>query len=39
LRRQRLIAGKSAIEDLDRLPAASLDSAEVRALHAETHAP
>jgi succinate dehydrogenase/fumarate reductase flavoprotein subunit len=33
------IAGKSAIEDLDRLPAPSLDAAEVRALHAETHAP
>jgi succinate dehydrogenase/fumarate reductase flavoprotein subunit len=33
------IAGKSAIEDIDRLPAPSLDSAEVRALHAETHAP
>jgi succinate dehydrogenase/fumarate reductase flavoprotein subunit len=33
------IAGKSAIEDLDRLPAPSLDGAEVRALHAETHAP
>ena len=33
------IAGKSAIQDLDRLPAAALDSAEVRALHAETHAP
>ena len=33
------IAGKSAIEDLDRLPAAALDTAEVRALHAETRAP
>jgi succinate dehydrogenase/fumarate reductase flavoprotein subunit len=33
------IAGKSAIEDLERLPAPSLDAAEVRALHAETHAP
>ena len=30
------IAGKSAIEDLDRLPTPSLDAAEVRALHAET---
>ena len=33
------IAGKSAIEDLERLPAPSLDAAEVRALHAETNAP
>jgi succinate dehydrogenase/fumarate reductase flavoprotein subunit len=33
------IAGKSAIEDLERLPQPSLDEAEVRALHAETHAP
>jgi succinate dehydrogenase/fumarate reductase flavoprotein subunit len=33
------IAGKSAIEDLERLPAPSLDHAEVRALHAEIHAP
>jgi succinate dehydrogenase/fumarate reductase flavoprotein subunit len=33
------IAGKSAIEDLERLPAPSLDHAEVRALHAETNAP
>jgi succinate dehydrogenase/fumarate reductase flavoprotein subunit len=33
------IAGKSAIEDIERLPAPSLDAAEVRALHAETHAP
>ena len=33
------IAGKSAIEDLDRLPPPSLDAAEVRALHAETNAP
>jgi succinate dehydrogenase/fumarate reductase flavoprotein subunit len=33
------IAGKSAIEDLDRLPAPALDPAEVRALHAETNAP
>src|SRR5689334_3486015 len=33
------IAGKSAIEDLDRLPTRSLDAAEVRALHAETNAP
>jgi succinate dehydrogenase/fumarate reductase flavoprotein subunit len=33
------IAGKSAIEDLERLPPPSLDAAEVRALHAETHAP
>ena len=30
---------QSAIEDLDRLPAPALDAAEVRALHAETHAP
>ena len=33
------IAGRSAIEDLDRLPARKLDAAEVRALHAATHAP
>ena len=33
------IAGKSAIEDLERLPPPSLDAAEVRALYAETHAP
>jgi succinate dehydrogenase/fumarate reductase flavoprotein subunit len=33
------IAGKSAIEDLDRLPSPSLDDAEVRALYAETQAP
>jgi len=33
------IAGKSAIEDLDRLPAPSLDAAEVGALHAESNAP
>jgi succinate dehydrogenase/fumarate reductase flavoprotein subunit len=33
------IAGRSAIEDLDRLPTPSLDAAEVRALHAETNAP
>ena len=33
------IAGRSAIEDLDRLPPAKLDEAEVRALHAETMAP
>jgi succinate dehydrogenase/fumarate reductase flavoprotein subunit len=33
------IAGKSAIEDLERLPAPALDAAEVRALHAETNAP
>src|SRR4051812_790813 len=33
------IAGKSAIENIDRLPATSLDAAEVRALNAETHAP
>lgn len=30
------IAGRSAVEDLDRLPAPALDAAEVRALHAET---
>jgi succinate dehydrogenase/fumarate reductase flavoprotein subunit len=33
------IAGKSAIEDLDRLSQPSLDQAEVRALYAETQAP
>jgi succinate dehydrogenase/fumarate reductase flavoprotein subunit len=33
------IAGRSAIEDLDRLTPPKLDAAEVRALHAETHAP
>ena len=33
------IAGRSAIEDLDRLPQARLDATEVRALHAETLAP
>ena len=33
------IAGRSAVEDLDRLPPPALDAAEVRALHAETHAP
>jgi succinate dehydrogenase / fumarate reductase flavoprotein subunit len=33
------IAGRSAIEDLERLPDAALDPAEVRALHAETFAP
>jgi succinate dehydrogenase/fumarate reductase flavoprotein subunit len=33
------IAGKSAIEDHDRLPPPSLDDAEVRALYAETQAP
>jgi succinate dehydrogenase/fumarate reductase flavoprotein subunit len=33
------IAGKSAIEDLERLPPPALDQAEVRALHAETNAP
>ena len=33
------IAGRSAIEDLDRLPQGKLDEAEVRALHAETMAP
>ena len=33
------IAGRSAIEDLDRLPTAKLDAAEVRALHDEANAP
>jgi succinate dehydrogenase / fumarate reductase flavoprotein subunit/fumarate reductase flavoprotein subunit len=33
------IAGKSAIEDLDRLPPPKLDAAEVQALFAETRAP
>ena len=33
------IAGRSAVEDLDRLPAPKLDAAEVRALHAETFVP
>lgn len=33
------IAGRSAIEDLERLAAPQLDAAEVRALHAETFAP
>src|SRR5262249_41852044 len=33
------IAGKSAIEDLDRTPEPKLDPAEVRALHAEVQAP
>jgi succinate dehydrogenase/fumarate reductase flavoprotein subunit len=33
------VAGKSSIEDLDRLPAPKLDAAEVRALQAETTAP
>jgi len=33
------IAGKSAIEDLERLSTPSLDAAEVRALHAESNAP
>jgi succinate dehydrogenase/fumarate reductase flavoprotein subunit len=33
------IAGRSAVEDLDKLPPPTLDAAEVRALHAETHAP
>jgi succinate dehydrogenase/fumarate reductase flavoprotein subunit len=33
------IAGRSAVEDLDRAPVPALDPAEVRALHAETHAP
>ena len=33
------IAGKSAIEDIERLPQPSLDAAEIRALHAETQAP
>jgi succinate dehydrogenase/fumarate reductase flavoprotein subunit len=33
------IAGKSAIEDLDRLPPPSLEAGEVRALHAEINAP
>src|SRR5215212_4369819 len=33
------IAGRSAIEDLDRLPVPSIDQAEVAALHAETTAP
>jgi succinate dehydrogenase/fumarate reductase flavoprotein subunit len=33
------IAGRSAIEDLERLPTPKLDGAEVRALHAETRAP
>jgi succinate dehydrogenase/fumarate reductase flavoprotein subunit len=33
------IAGKSAIDDLERLPAPALDAAEVRALHAEINAP
>ncbi len=33
------IAGRSAIEDLDRLPPSKLDATEVRALHAETVAP
>jgi succinate dehydrogenase/fumarate reductase flavoprotein subunit len=33
------IAGRSAIEDLDRLPPAKLDAAEVHALYAETKAP
>jgi succinate dehydrogenase/fumarate reductase flavoprotein subunit len=32
------IAGKSAIEDLERMPSPSVDAAEVRALHAETQA-
>jgi succinate dehydrogenase/fumarate reductase flavoprotein subunit len=33
------VAGRSAIEDLDRLPPAKLDAAEVQALYAETKAP
>ena len=33
------IAGRSAIEDLDRLPPPKLDADEVRALHAEINAP
>src|SRR4029079_7559667 len=33
------IAGRSAIEDLDRTPEPKLDTAEVRALHAEVRAP
>jgi succinate dehydrogenase/fumarate reductase flavoprotein subunit len=33
------IAGRSAVEDLERLPAPALDAAEVRALHAESFAP
>lgn len=33
------IAGRSAIEDLDRLPAPKLDAAEVRALHDEARQP
>ena len=33
------IAGRSAVEDLERLPAPALDAAEVRALHAEAFAP
>ena len=33
------IAGRSAVEDLDRLPAPKLDPVEVRALHAETFVP
>jgi succinate dehydrogenase/fumarate reductase flavoprotein subunit len=33
------IAGKSAVEDLERLPAPALDPAEVKALHSETNAP
>jgi succinate dehydrogenase/fumarate reductase flavoprotein subunit len=33
------IAGRSAIEDLDQLPAPELDAREVRALHAEAMAP
>lgn len=33
------IAGRSAIEDLDRLPAPKLDTAEVHALHGETFEP
>lgn len=33
------VAGRSAIEDLDQLPAPRLDAGEVRALHAEVRAP
>jgi succinate dehydrogenase/fumarate reductase flavoprotein subunit len=33
------VAGRSAIEDLDRLPEPKLDAAEVQALYAETRAP
>jgi succinate dehydrogenase/fumarate reductase flavoprotein subunit len=33
------IAGRSAVEDLDRFPATQLDAAEIAGLHAETMAP